>query len=108
MGKPVMHQNLFSWVPFYEELADRLLLWQERQAELLNLIAQLRTAGHFLPELEDQGADGSHFPLREIDPFTIFALFNRGLKDDNRRRLATAHRAIERCAVLSRTIPLSG
>jgi 5-methylcytosine-specific restriction protein B len=79
-----------TWIPFYEELANALLSWQSRQAELVALLERLRADGHEVAPLEDQEADGSRFLLREIDPFTVFATFNRGLSDDNRRRLASA------------------
>lgn len=80
----------FTWIPFYEELANVLLTWQRRQTELVALLEQLRSEGHSVANLEDQEADGSRFLLREIDPFTVLALFNRGLKDENRRQLASA------------------
>lgn len=82
--------DLLTWIPFYEELANVLLPWQTRQTELIALLERLRADGHSVAPLEDQGADGSRFLLREIDPFTVFALFNRGLSNDNRRRLASA------------------
>src|ERR1700736_1571207 len=82
--------DLLTWIPFYEELANVLLPWQSRQAELIALLERLRADGHSVAPLEDQEADASRFLLREIDPFTVFALFNRGLSDDNRRRLASA------------------
>jgi 5-methylcytosine-specific restriction enzyme B len=82
--------DLLTWIPFYEELANVLLPWQSRQAELIALLERLRADGHKVAPLVDQEADGSRFLLREIDPFTVFALFNRGMSDDNRRRLASA------------------
>jgi len=82
--------NLLTWIPFYEELANALLAWKTRQVELIALLERLPADGHPVVPLEDQGADGSRFLLREIDPFTVFALFNRGLTNDNRRRLASA------------------
>jgi 5-methylcytosine-specific restriction protein B len=82
--------GLFTWRPFYEQLADRLLLWQDRQPDLIEMLAQLRHEGNPVPELKDIAVDGTEIPLAEIDPFTIFALFNRGLTDENRRKLAAA------------------
>ena len=38
--------------------------------------------------LQDQFPDGSSGPLEDICPFTTFGLFNRGLTDENRRRIA--------------------
>jgi 5-methylcytosine-specific restriction enzyme B len=81
--------DLLTWIPFYEELANVLLSWQSRQTELIALLKRLRADGHKVAPIEDQKADGSRFLLREIDPFTVFATFNRGLSGDNRRRLAS-------------------
>jgi hypothetical protein len=81
--------DLLTWIPFYQELANVLLSWQSRQTELIALLERLRADGHKVAPIEDQKADGSRFLLREIDPFTVFATFNRGLSGDNRRRLAS-------------------
>jgi 5-methylcytosine-specific restriction protein B len=82
--------GLFSWIPFYTELADRLRPWRHRQVELIERLLTLREAGQPLPELKDKDGQGNEFTLGEIDPFTVFALFNRGMTDANRRRLAGA------------------
>jgi 5-methylcytosine-specific restriction protein B len=79
-----------TWIPFYEELANALLPWKSRQPELVALLERLRADSHSVAPLEDKEANGSRFLLREIDPFTVFALFNRGISDENRLRLASA------------------
>lgn len=38
-------------------------------------------------KIADQGKDGSEFQLKEIDPFTFLANFNRGTRDDNRQAM---------------------
>ena len=81
--------TLFSWIPFYTELADRLLPWRDRQSDLIELLTKLRNAGHPVPELKDVDKGGSRIALAEIDPFTVFALFNRGMTDAHRRELAS-------------------
>ncbi len=74
----------FTWIPLYRELADLLAAWEGRQPELIALLEQLRADGIVVTPLNDQDADGSSFLLREIDPFTFFATFNRGIRDKER------------------------
>jgi 5-methylcytosine-specific restriction protein B len=83
-------ESLFSWVPFYEELADRLLAWRNRQGELIALLNRLRDEGHAVMQLTDIDPSGAKVPLTEIDPFTFFAMFNRGITDANRVALVAA------------------
>lgn len=40
--------------------------------------------------LEDQDETGRRFPLAEIDPFTFFGSFNRGIVDETRIRILEA------------------
>jgi len=81
---------LFSWILFYEDLASRLMSWRSRQAELVELLDSLRSDDCPIAPLTDKDETGNEFLLREIDPFTVFALFNRGLTDENRRKVAKA------------------
>lgn len=74
----------FSWIPLYEELATALLGWSNRQAELIAFLEGLRKSGCKVVPLEDRGAGGERFLLRELDPFTFFGSFNRGITLDNR------------------------
>jgi 5-methylcytosine-specific restriction protein B len=82
--------ELFSWMPFYREMAQRMLSWRFRQPELIAILEALRDAGEPLAILRDIGKNDEPISLSEIDPFTIFAFFNRGMTDANRRRLAKA------------------
>ena len=67
----------FTWIPIYEEIARRILEFENRQDELLKLLRELRTEGLKVIQLNDRDADGKVIPLAEIDPFTFFASFNR-------------------------------
>lgn len=75
-----MEKELFSWVPFYQEMASKLLGYKNKRKELLDWIysnivtGQPNTFFHYknLQKLDD------------VDPFTIFGLFNRGGKEENR------------------------
>jgi 5-methylcytosine-specific restriction protein B len=55
-----------------------------RQPELIALLEQLRADGVKVTPLTDRDADGSSFLLKEIDPFTFFATFNRGIREKER------------------------
>src|SRR5262245_33991343 len=70
----------FTWIPLYRELATRLAEWEARQPELIALLEQLREEGVKVTPLMDKDANGETFLLKELDPFTFFATFNRGIK----------------------------
>lgn len=71
-----------TWVPFYEELADKLLAFKDDRPALIQKIVHLYQAqGMKLPTL-----DSTPIPA-DIDPFTVFGLFNKGLSHKNRLKL---------------------
>ncbi len=82
--------DAFQWVPFYEELADKLLTYNDRRRELFELVKKV-SAGHALMQYlhfdrEDWWAPRQH----QIDPFSVFGIMNRGQTSDaNRTVLAT-------------------
>jgi 5-methylcytosine-specific restriction protein B len=74
----------FSWVPLYEELASKLVPYRTRQRELVTLLDSLRAKDLKITPLQDKDEAGRRFLFEEIDPFTFFATFNRGITDQNR------------------------
>lgn len=74
----------FTWIPVYREIAQRLLDWQDRQGDLIEFLEQLRSQGLTITPLTDQDAKGARFLLKEIDPFTFFGVFNRGIRKEQR------------------------
>ncbi len=69
----------FKWVEFYEEFATRLLEYKNNRKELIDkLVKVYGRIGIKLPKLEANGIP------EDIDPFTIFGLFNKGITDYNR------------------------
>lgn len=67
-----------TWVPFYEELADKLLAFKDdRPALIQKLVHMYQVLGIKLPTL-----DSTPIPT-DIDPFTVFGLFNKGLGHKN-------------------------
>ena len=71
----------FTWISFFKELSDKLLTYRDRRDDLINKLATVyESIGMSLPKLE---ADG----LQDIDPFTVFGLFNKGITDANRQKI---------------------
>lgn len=78
---------MFSWKPIYMELAKALMAYRDRQGELLEWLAELKVEGIPVIKLDDENPKDTSVPLAEIDPFSFFANFNRGIKDEYRRRI---------------------
>jgi 5-methylcytosine-specific restriction protein B len=74
----------FTWIPIYQELAQELAGWENRQEELISFLEELRNEGYVITPLQDKDADGARFLLKEIDPFTFFGVFNRRIGYDQR------------------------
>ncbi len=78
-----MEMNSFDWVPFYKEFALKLLDYKNNRNQLINKIIKLYEDIEInLPTLEKKGQD-----IIDIDPFTIFGLFNKGIRIDNRIKI---------------------
>lgn len=75
---------MFTWIPIHEETAKRLLEFKDRNHELVDILARMRAAGLVALPIMDRGSNGDEFQLKEIDPFTFLANFNRGTRKDNR------------------------
>lgn len=79
----------FTWVPLYEELAQALLRYKEDRTELVGWIYEdlgkvTRSDGQSLVAYLKQ-KDGSK--ILDIDPFSVFAIFNRNTSWGNRTEL---------------------
>ena len=72
---------LFTWVPYYKEFAEKLLQYQENRADLCRLIYDYEDE-LLINYLHDEGGKDDRFT--DIDPFTTFGLFNRGISKKNR------------------------
>ncbi len=71
----------FTWIPFYQEFSKKLLTFRNDRKSLLDMIYANREDFR-AAYLHDEG--GEDDLLSDIDPFTVFGLFNRQLKYDNR------------------------
>lgn len=81
----------FTWVPLYEELAQALLRYKEDRTELVEWIYEdlgkvTRSDGQSLVAYLKQ-KDGSR--IIDIDPFSVFAIFNRSTSWENRTEMLT-------------------
>ena len=78
----------FTWVPFYRELAEKLLPYANRSGELVDILEEaISDTGLSAGWLQDQDADDQKLKLSEIDPFTFFAAFNRGVSNTKRTQI---------------------
>ena len=80
--------NAFKWTNFYEAIADKLLTFRHRRKDLVAKIHDISIRVEGLAHLQDIFKDGSKGPLKDICPFTVMGIFNRKLKDENRKEIA--------------------
>ena len=74
-----MSDTRFEWIDFYTAFATKLLPYRENRPELIRKVkAVYEKLGMKLPKLEENGN-----PV-DIDPFTVYALFNKGISNANR------------------------
>lgn len=85
--------DTYDWIPFYEELANKLVAFQTKQKDLVQFLERLRAEGLTITPLGDKDESGRRFPLAEIDPFTFFGSFNRGIVKETRIRILQAAKA---------------
>jgi 5-methylcytosine-specific restriction protein B len=78
-----MNKN-FTWIPLYKELAKILIDWEDRQKELIEFLEDLRKRDFKITPLNDKDNEDNRSLLTEIDPFTFFGVFNRGILDKER------------------------
>lgn len=69
----------FTWIPFYKEFAQKLLQFRNNRTPLVNWIYD--NLQGYINHLKD-APDGRRVP--DIDPFTVFAIFNRGITKNKR------------------------
>lgn len=82
-GNNILEQQ-FTWIEIYSRIAYQLLTWKDRQRELIALLEEFRANGVVITPLMDQDDQGARFLLTEIDPFTFFGTFNRGIRIEQR------------------------
>lgn len=87
-GDVAVDKQRFNWTRFYEAVADKLLAFRENRPTLVAGIHDIAGRVDGLSNLQDQFADGTSGPLKDICPFTTIGIFNRGITDANRKTIA--------------------
>ncbi len=78
----MMSDTRFEWIDFYSAFATKLLPYKENRPELIRKVKTVyEKLGMKLPKLEEDGN-----PV-DIDPFTVYALFNKGISNANRNAI---------------------
>ena len=78
-----MEDSRFNWIEFYMELATKLLAYKNRRMELIEKVKNLYDGISLkVPKLESDDKP------KDIDPFTVFGLFNKGITNANRVLIA--------------------
>jgi len=78
---------MFTWKPIYREVAQALMAYRDRQADLLAIVKEMQQADLRVIAMKDRDASGTEIKLAEIDPFTFFTNFNRGTTEDRQRKM---------------------
>lgn len=83
--------NKFTWTPLYKELAESLLRYKEDRTALVQWIyedlGKVSTVGKQSLVAYLKQKDGSR--IIDIDPFSVFAIFNRSTSWENRTEMLT-------------------
>lgn len=82
-------QVRFEWTKFYEAVATSLLEYRNNRPSLVAAIRSMAQQVDVLGYLEnDAYKDGGKGFVRDICPFTVMGMFNRGIKESSRKKLA--------------------
>ena len=77
----------FTWTGFYQELADKVLTFKDKRFELIQLVEKsYNDAG------QKYGFFWNDHYFTQIDPFTLFGSFNKGISEKNRTALITQYK----------------
>ena len=78
-------ENQFDWVDYYKEFAGKLRPYKKRRDVLIDKVRNIyEITGLNLPTLDKNNQ------IVDIDPFTVFGLFNKKLTDANRISILNA------------------
>ncbi len=70
----------FTWIPFYKEMAQKLLQFKNNRMPLVNWIYR-SIDSNYLSHFKD---DSNGKRVSDVDPFTVYAIFNRGIANNKR------------------------
>lgn len=74
-----METTKYTWVPFYTELANKLLGFKNNRKPLVEFVYSTQAANFI--------KSNNGLKVEDIDPFTIFAIFNRQISWKNRKNI---------------------
>ena len=74
----------YQWIPFYEELADKLLAYKDNRNELFDLVKKLSSEQPLMQYFHFERDDWWGPRHYQIDPFSVVGVMNRGANDKNR------------------------
>ena len=78
-------QKQFDWTSFYHEFAQKLVAYKDNRPLLIEKVKDsYELSGISMPTLEKDNN------LVDIDPFTVFGLFNKNLRVENRIKILNA------------------
>lgn len=72
-------EKKFTWIPFYTELAEKLLEYKDNRSELVKIVYELDEKYVNFIHNHDKSQ------VSDIDFFSFFSIFNRGLTNENRK-----------------------
>lgn len=75
---------IIDWVDFYQEFAKELIKYQYKRRELLAIFKSIYQKASFKYPFYEKGKSSEY---DDVCPFTIFATFNKSIKDDSRIEL---------------------
>lgn len=84
----MISEEKYQWTEIYTEFANKLLEYKSNRATLLYKLAQLYENLSMKNPFVDRSS-GLDVALDDIDPFTVFGTFNKGITDQNRILILT-------------------
>ena len=72
--------DLFKWTNIYEKIADSLLSYKENRVELIYAINDIYKKLELKNPFITTDNDGNKKLLEDVCPFTVFGMFNKGIK----------------------------
>jgi len=74
----------YQWIAFYEEFADKLYAYADRKDELFEIMKEFESEYQYFQYLKLDKKEWWEPRNYTIDPFSVMAVMNRGLTDENR------------------------
>lgn len=84
----MISEEKYQWTEIYTEFANKILEYKSNRATLLYKLAQLYENLSMKNPFVDRSS-GLDVALDDIDPFTVFGTFNKGITDQNRILILT-------------------